>query len=156
MLIITKRQPEPVRLPDGVVLHISRFSQVDWDAAENRVIANLARAKDSEEVSARYGLRPSQLESFAMPGGGVRIGDAALAIELGIDLIESWEGVGVELPKAEDAPPDAPPEFKRAEVTPEHIVLVMNERADAHGSFASLFLAELRKRRSLGRAEGNV
>ena len=140
MLILKKKEPAPLELPGGVVLMVRPVGQADWDVARARAVTNIAAAASAEEAAARYGFNQQKVADFV--ASDFRIGEAAIAIELGVEAIESWVGVGV----SEDKP---------APVSVEYIALFMNEWADEENSYASLFLSELRKRRAEERKEGN-
>ena len=151
MLILTQEEArKPIKLPGGVMLHCRPISKTDYDLAEGRVVSNLARAADGEEVAMRYGLTTARAQSFV--DHDLRIGTAALAIELGIEAIQTWEGLGRQLPLSpEDQARQARGEsvekqFEPAPVELPYIILLMNAWTEAGQSYADLFLQELRSR----------
>lgn len=154
VLVINKNGANPpVELPGGIRLWLRPVGQVDFDLAEGRVIEALARAADASDAAARYGFSAAKVQGFL--AGGLRIGDAALAIELATELIARWEGLAVDLATKEEAEQGLE-KLEPAPLSLEYIILLMNEWADDGRSYASIFLGELRKRRNLKRSEGNV
>jgi hypothetical protein len=99
MLKLKRRGDIRIELPGGVAITAPPITADDIDLAEQAVRRRLGEAADAAEALARYGL------SMGVDAVKIaRVPDTLLAIELGIQKIKSWEGVGTDAEEDEAAP----------------------------------------------------
>ncbi len=118
----------------AVAVTIRPIGQADVDLATAAVSSSIVKAEEGDAILTRYGLDGAGGSAEAMRMA-LRIGNAMLAIELGIRHITGWEGVGTETGEA-------------APVEPGLIALLFNEWApasdsDPRESYASRFLRRI-------------
>lgn len=110
MVTLVKRKSVAVELSaataesPAVVVYIRPVGQADIDLALGAITTSIVKATDGAEALARYGFEGVG-EARDVLQAASRVGNAMLAIELGIRHIERWEGVG--LGDGEPAPVEA-------------------------------------------------
>lgn len=123
MVTLVKRKTVAVELSaatedsPAVVVFARPVGQADIDLALGAVTASIVKASDGAEALTRYGFDLAG-DAREVMQAAARVGNAMLAIELGLRHIERWEGVGL----SDDAP---------APVEPATVALLFNEWAPA-------------------------
>lgn len=118
----------------AVAVIVSPIGQADIDVALGAVATGIVKAEDAFAPLARYGVSGGDNAADALRAA-LRLGDAMLAIELGIRHIVGWEGVGID---------DETP----APVEPATVAMLFNEWAPAAGadpreSYGSRFMRRI-------------
>lgn len=140
MVILVKRKTVAVELSaateesPAVVVHCRPAGQHDIDLALGAITAAIVKATDGAEALGRYGFDAAGDARDVLQAAS-RVGNAMLAIELGIRHIQAWDGVGLD--GGEPAP-----------VEPASIALLFNEWAPASGgdpveSYGARFLRRI-------------
>lgn len=110
MVTLVKRTSVAVELSPAtgeapaVVVHCRPVGQADIDLALGAVTASIVKASDGAEALVRYGFNIAG-DAREVLDAASRVGNAMLAIEVGIRHIERWDGVG--LGDGEPAPVEA-------------------------------------------------
>lgn len=100
MVILKKRGPIRLELSpetdeaNAVAVTITPISQANVDVAMGAITTGITRMEDSAAFLARYGVETGEHAADALRMA-LRVGDAMLAIELGIRHITAWEGVAI-------------------------------------------------------------
>lgn len=88
--VVRDRTPETPA--DVLALTVQPAGEIEFDFARSRCVTAFAQMKEGVDVLARYGA-PDMATAGADPRALLRVGTAALSVELGVQQIRSWEGV---------------------------------------------------------------
>lgn len=123
VIVLKRRGAAAIQLAPGLTVQARPASASDYDLAAAIMGQNAVAIGEGNLSAQRYGLDlPGSAGNYAL---ALKISSTALAVELGVLTIRSWEGVGIPESDEEGAP------LIPAQVEPAAIALLFNEWATA-------------------------